>query len=323
MLNEDLHSFESRIQRARLSLEGATLADAFAHSGHDTPSKTKKRRELQWPVTEKSIMSWALTDVLETWGDLNVDRWAALLAERYEYDPARGYGNNMHRVLSDISAGRDWERAAADLCGGKGCAGNSAATRVTPLGAFYGDDLETLTEKATLSAAVTHAHPDASHGALAVALATAYLWQRKAFKKAFDRDEFFETLLARLPKGRISKLLRLAKELPKDVSAQRAVELLGSGARFQSRDTVPLALWIIARQPHSYEKAVREAIDLATDRESVAAIVGGAVAQSCGYGGFPAGWRQRREPFEQIQPDPLFCDYEESDEELLFASSED
>lgn len=268
-------------------------------------------------------MTWALTDVLESQGCMDQDRFAAVLAERYEDDPARGYGNNMHRVLSDISAGRHWERAAADLSGGRGCRGNSAATRVTALGAFYGDDLDVLTQETRLSAAVTHAHPDAAHGSLAVALTTAFLWRCKRFGKDFLRQDLFELILSKLPQGRVSKALQLAKDLPRDCSPGRAVELLGAGARFQAIDTVPLAVWIVSRHFNDFEGGVREAVRLGVDKESLATIVGGAIAQSCSYRSFPPQWRDKRERYEDLQPDPLFCDYEESGEELLLASSED
>ncbi|MDF1663563.1 MAG: ADP-ribosylglycohydrolase family protein [Planctomycetota bacterium] len=322
-MNQDDRSFESRIQRARLSLEGASLGDAFAHSCHHTSSRPKHEESDVWAVTEKSIMTWALVDVLESQGCVNQDRLAAVLAERYDDDPARGYGNNMHRVLSDISAGRYWERAAADLSGGRGCRGNSAATRVTPLGAFYGDDLERLVEETMLSAAVTHAHPDAAHGSLAVALSSAYFWRSKRFGKTFSANKFFDFILSKTPEGRVAKALKLASELPKDCSSKRAAELLGAGARFHAVDTVPLALCIVSRYPNNFEGGVREAVAIGIDTESLATIVGGVIAQSCSYRGFPPEWRGKREKFEQIQPDPLFCDYEESDEELLLASSED
>lgn len=322
-LSQDERSFETRIQRARLSMEGATLGDAYAHFCHHTLSQELQAKNETWAVSEKSIMTWALTDVLESRGCLDQDCFAAVLAERYEDDPARGYGNNMHRVLSDISAGRHWERAAGDLSGGRGCRGNSASTRVTPLGAFYGDDLDMLVRETLLSAAVTHAHPEAAQGSLAVALTSAFLWRSKSQNARLTQKKLFEQILSKLPESRISKALNLASELPKACPPRRAAELLGAGARFHALDTVPLAIWIVSRHWNDFEGGVQEAVDLGTDKESLATIVGGTLAQSCGYRGFPPKWRENREKFEETQPDPLFCDYEESDEELLLASSED
>jgi ADP-ribosylglycohydrolase len=52
--------------------------------------------------------------------------------------------------------------------------------RAAPVGAFFADDPGALVENATLSAAVTHSHPEGVAGAVAVAAAAAFAWRLHA-----------------------------------------------------------------------------------------------------------------------------------------------
>jgi ADP-ribosylglycohydrolase len=51
---------------------------------------------------------------------------------------------------------------------------------VPPIGAYFADDLEAAAFHAVRSAVVTHAHPEAQVGAVAVALAAALTWRGKS-----------------------------------------------------------------------------------------------------------------------------------------------
>jgi ADP-ribosylglycohydrolase len=81
----------------------------------------------------------------------------------------------MYELLPQLRAGHPWHAAAAALFGGQGLFGNGAAMRVAPLGACFADDLGLVVECAARSAEVTHAHPEAIAGTVAVAVASGYV----------------------------------------------------------------------------------------------------------------------------------------------------
>jgi ADP-ribosylglycohydrolase len=314
-------SFESRIQRARLSLEGLSLGDAFGQRSGPVVSKVLPSGP--WTVSDDTMMAWSMLQVFETKESLDQNLLAAILAERYEDDSSRGYDKEMHRVLSEISGGRNWEHVASESFHGRGSRGNGAAIRVAPLGAFYADDLDQLILQAARSAVVTHTHPEAAHGAMVVALAAAAAWKSRRINKTVKGRSFLETVRRKTPIGPMRQAVTLARDLPPGTSSKRAAELLGSGAKCLAIDTVPLALWISAHNLSNFEKALWTVLKVAVDRDTVGAMVGGIIAQAVGYQGLPMEWRKRRESYQDYEPDPIFGDQKESGEELIHASAED
>jgi ADP-ribosylglycohydrolase len=70
----------------------------------------------------------------------------------------------------------------------------------------------------------------------------------------------------------------------------------GTGRQVSAPDTVPLALWVVARHPDDYEEAIWTVAPLAEDVDTLCAIVGGIIAGRVGEDGIPAAWRQAAEP---------------------------
>ena len=119
-------------------------------------------------------MACVLAAHLRRFGEVRQDGLAAEFARRH--DRERGYGPAMvFDLMPRLAAGEHWSTAAPALFDGQGSFGNGAATRAPPLGAFFADDLDRAAEQAALSAEVTHAHPEAVAGAVAVALAVGLL----------------------------------------------------------------------------------------------------------------------------------------------------
>src|SRR5688572_29556717 len=86
------------------------------------------------------------------------------------FEPARGYGHGMRRVLEAVQGGAlPWDEAARSVWPG-GSMGNGAAARVGPIAcAFYADPA--LATIAADSARVGHEHPIGVAGAFAMAQA--------------------------------------------------------------------------------------------------------------------------------------------------------
>ncbi len=150
--------------------------------------------------------------------------------------------------------------------------GNGAAMRVPAVGWAF-DDLETVLLAAGRSAEVTHNHPEGIRGAQAVAAAV---------------------LLARTghPKARIKELLE--ERFGYDCSIRLDDLRRLGGVEGTCRATVPAAA-VAFLESTGYEDAIRNAVSLGGDADTVACIAG-AVAEPF-YGGVPAAiqrevWRR-------------------------------
>ena len=142
--------------------------------------------------------------------------------------------------------------------------GNGSAMRVSPVG-FACDTLDEVLAQARASAEVTHNHPEGIRGAQATA-ATVFLarsgWAKPDIKAHIER-EFGYNLSERL--GDIRKVYSF------DVSCQ---------------GSVPQSI-IAFLEADGYEDAVRNAISLGGDADTMACIAGG-IAEAF-FGGVPDG----------------------------------
>jgi ADP-ribosylglycohydrolase len=129
-------------------------------------------------------------------GVVDQDVLAASFASRHDFD--RGYGPATGRMLRLVREGGDWRSLAAGLFGGSGSWGNGAAMRVAPLGAFFAANPAEAARQAVLSAAVTHIHPEAVAGAIAVAVAAA-----TAASGPVRPGPFIDQVLEHVPPGKV------------------------------------------------------------------------------------------------------------------------
>jgi ADP-ribosylglycohydrolase len=168
--------------------------------------------------------------------------------------------------------------------------------RSAPIGAYFADDLARVVAEAKASAEVTHAHPDGQTGAIAVALAAAWMVREtdQAKKPGLALVQF---VLKRLPQTDTYYRLKMALELPVQLSPQTAARRLGNGSRVIASDTVPFCLWCAARHSIDYQEAMWSAVRVYGDIDTNCAIIGGIVALSAGRESLPLEWLNAREPF--------------------------
>jgi len=154
--------------------------------------------------------------------------------------PHRGYGGGFKKWL-----GSDDPKPYNSF-------GNGSAMRVSPIG-WYCNSIDDVLVEAKRSAEVTHNHPEGIKGAQAAALAV-YLARtgesKKYIKKAIE--ERFEYDLSR-------KIAKIRPSYKFDVTCQ---------------GTVPEAI-IAFLESKDYENAVRLAVSLGGDSDTLAAITGG------------------------------------------------
>jgi ADP-ribosylglycohydrolase len=196
--------------------------------------------------TDDSVLTVAIAHAI-----LNQVDYVTSLKNFARNFPNAGYGLFFYRWMqsSDNRPYNSW--------------GNGSAMRVSAVG-FAFDSVETVMREAQKSAAVTHNHPEGIKGAQATALAI-YM-ARQGFGKAAIR----QTIADRFGYDFKRTLDEIRPEYDFDVSCQGSVpeSLI---AFFESND---------------FEDAVRKAISLGGDTDTMACIAGG-IAQAY-YGKIPS-----------------------------------
>ncbi len=140
--------------------------------------------------------------------------------------------------------------------------GNGAAMRVSAI-AWAFDTLEDVQKYAELSAAVTHSHPEGIKGACAIASAI-YLARKGKLQeeiKLYITEKYSYNLSQRI------------EEIRKNITRSERAE-----------DSVPLAI-IAFLHSNNFENAIRKAVSLGGDSDTIAAMCG-SIAEAF-YGGVP------------------------------------
>ena len=269
------------------SLAGLSVGDALGAQHFVAPVDVAAPPPGPWPWTDDTEEACCLVATLGE-GDFDRDAFAARLGQRF--DAHRGYGTGAVVMLRQIREGLPWPIAAAAAFDGQGSAGNGAAMRAAPLGAWHADSLAHAAAQGARAAEVTHAHPDGIAGGVAVAVAAAVA---TAGRLDGQRPRLLAAVVAHTPPGLVRDGLTAALGLR---DAGHAADMLGNGARAMARDTVPFALWVADHFLDDYPGAVAACVAAGGDVDTTCAIAGGVVAAYTGTGGIPAAWLADREP---------------------------
>lgn len=195
--------------------------------------------------TDDSILTVAQADSI-----LTGTHYTENLKTFYRWYPDGGYGGSFHRWASSSNSApyNSW--------------GNGAAMRISPVGYAY-DDLDTVLHKAREFTEITHNHPEGIKGgqATAAAIFLARTGKSKAEIRQFVEDRFQYDLSRHVDE------IRPTYEF--DVSCQ---------------GTVPQAIRAFLDST-DFEDAIRTAVSLGGDSDTLACITGG-IAQAF-YGGVP------------------------------------
>jgi ADP-ribosylglycohydrolase len=195
--------------------------------------------------TDDTVLTVAVADAILHGGD-----YAAALRRYGMRHPNRGFGSNFYVWMHNEAAGpyQSW--------------GNGSAMRVAPVGFAFQSEAEVLCE-AERSAAVTHDHPEGIKGAQAVALAV-FLGRNGAGKDAIRSE-----IVGRFGYDLGRTLEQIRPHYCFDISCQ---------------GSVPEAI-IAFLESDSVEDAIRKAISLGGDSDTMGCIAGG-ISQAF-YGGVP------------------------------------
>ena len=195
--------------------------------------------------TDDTVLTVSVADCI-----LNGTGYAEKFKEYYTRYPGAGYGGRFHK----------WARSA-DM-GSYNSWGNGSAMRVSPVG-FAFDTLEKVLAEAERSAAVTHDHPEGIKGAQATASAIFLS------RSGSTRREIREYLETEFDYDLEKSLDEIRPKYTFDVSCQ---------------GSVPQAITAFL-ESDGFENAIRLAISIGGDSDTIACITGG-IAQAF-YGGVP------------------------------------
>lgn len=195
--------------------------------------------------TDDTVLTVALAEAI-----LNKEDYAQLMKRYYLRYPAGGYGGNFHR----------W--AASNSYEPYNSWGNGAAMRISAAGYAY-ESLDEVLKNAKSFTEVTHNHPEGIKGAQATAAAI-FMGRTGSSKDEIKRyvENAFNYDLSR-------SIDEIRPDYHFDVSCQ---------------GTVPEAL-ISFLESTDYEDAIRNAISLGGDSDTLACITGG--ISEAFYGGVP------------------------------------
>ena len=286
------------LQRARASLEGLSVGDGFGEKffiSHGVREAIEARRlpATPWFWTDDTAMALSIYDCLEAHSELIADDLARRFAKRYINDPTRGYGAGMRHMLNDVNRGKGWAEVSASAFGGTGSWGNGAAMRAAPVGAYFAESLERVVEQATVSARVTHAHPEGIAGAVAIAVAAALAVRHRV--SSLERRDFIQKVADFTPESEVRSKLLHASKFTDDTPIETAIFQLGCGWDVSAQDTVPFCVWCAAKYLEDFVEGMWYTVSALGDRDTTCAIVGGIIAANTGMEGIPQTWRQARE----------------------------
>jgi len=227
---------------------GAIAGDVIGSVHEGTPAKAKDFA-LFLPVstfTDDTVLAVAVASAVRTRQD-----YGAAMRQWGRRYPHAGYGGGFRRWLMQDDAGP------------YGSFGNGSAMRVAAIGWAFGD-LEDVLREAKRSAEVTHSHPEGIKGAQATAAAI------HCARRGGTKAQIAALLSERFGYDCTMRLEELHGSIGFDVTCQ---------------GTVPAAA-VAFLESNDFEDAVRNAVSLGGDADTLACIAG-AMAEAF-YGEVPA-----------------------------------
>ena len=199
--------------------------------------------------TDDSVLAIATADWLLSGGD--VAHYYAKYANDYPY-PMGGYGTYFKRWA--IRYSRDGQQEPYGSCG------NGSAMRITPVGWAFETESDVL-ESAKKSSECTHNHPEGIKGAQAVALCiflARHGLSKSEIKERLENDFGYD--------------LSMTVDEIRPRYSWHGLDNAGNGGTCQG--SVPQAI-ICALDSTNFEDAIRNAISIGGDSDTIGCITGG------------------------------------------------
>jgi poly(ADP-ribose) glycohydrolase ARH3 len=284
----------------RGAILGCFLGDAFG-SGFEGMDPNRSvfhmgvlSKKLTRRYTDDTDMTLALTESIVQCGQVDPED----IARQYSLscDLRRGYAIGTIKAVQALRAGLKWHQVAR-IVFENGSFGNGAAMRVSPVGVFYHHDLNGLREAAIEQANITHVHPLGQWGAVMQAYSVGLAVVQNP-KEPFKKEQMIVNLKEGLWGGPIEyiKALNEIEEMlthGKKLQAREVAQSLGNGV--EAHFSVPSACYIAITYSPDFCDAIRAAISLGGDTDTIAGMVGAIVGAHVGEKGLPIEWIEQLE----------------------------
>ncbi|MFC7759879.1 ADP-ribosylglycohydrolase family protein [Catellatospora bangladeshensis] len=205
-------------------------------------------------------------------GRISDDGLASELAKEWPSDRPDLAGSGTARVLVAVASGARWWQAAPKVHHGDGSFGSVAAVRACAAGLVPGVGAAAAAALGRRSAGITHTHLLARDGAAAAAAAVALAVRSQPGAPA-DKYRFLSAVAAQMRTAEFRSALRTVQTLVRHRSAP-AETAATLGADRTALRSVPAALTAFLRHPDEPTAAIRYALMMGGQTQTVAAIVG-------------------------------------------------
>jgi ADP-ribosylglycohydrolase len=211
-------------------------------------------------------------------------------------DLTRGYAIGTIKAVQALRAGAAWHQVSRVVFE-KGSFGNGGAMRVSPVGLFYHHNREALRKAAMDQAIVTHTHPLGEWGAVMQASSVGLALLQDP-RKPLKKDQIVLELREILWPGPVEyqKALNQMENIfaeGKRVETREIARRLGNGV--EAHRSVPSASYVALTYSPDFQDAIRTAISLGGDTDTIAGMVGAIVGAHVGERGLPAEWIEQLE----------------------------
>jgi ADP-ribosylglycohydrolase len=239
-------------------------------------------------VTDDTQTSLVIAEALVEAGHKDIESLMAVVTRRLiewsnSPDNDRAPGHTVTEAVRTLEAGVPWRESGGQA------KGNGSAIRVASIGFFYQHNPDRLREVAHATGIATHAHPASDAATIAAAYAVKlaldgtnpadYINKILAFTNGISGD-LDDALL------RIGHVLEWTDEFA-------AINHIGDG--WVGEQSVAMALYCVLRYPDDFAGAVRRAVNIPGDSDSVGCIAGGIMGARLGISGVPSDWVARLE----------------------------
>ena len=284
----------------RGAILGCFLGDAFG-AGFEgmSPDEVISRlstvsEKFPRTYTDDTDMTLALMESIIESGKVDPEDIANKFSQRC--DLTRGYGIGTIKAVHALRAGITWHRVSR-IVFENGSFGNGAAMRVSPVGVFFHHSLEALRKAALDQANVTHTHPLGEWGSVMQASCVGLALLQDP-KKPLKKEDIIIELREILWPGPIEyhKALNEMENIfaqGKRIEAREIARLLGNGV--EAHRSVPSACYVAMAYSPDFQDAIRAAISLGGDTDTIAGMVGAIVGAHVGERGLPVEWVEQLE----------------------------
>ncbi len=301
----------------RGAILGCFLGDAFG-SGFEGMNPDRANFHLSIlsknftrSYTDDTDMTFALAESIIQCGKIDPED----IAKQFNLscDLTRGYAIGTIKAVQALRAGLKWYQVAR-IVFENGSFGNGAAMRASPVGLFYHHHLDGLREAAIKQADITHVHPLGQWGAVMQACSVGLAVNRDP-KEPFESQQMVISLREILWGGPIEYVRALGKieemlTQRKKRQAHEVAQSLGNGV--EAHFSVPSACYIATTYGSDFCDAIRAAISLGGDTDTIAGMVGAIVGAHVGEKGLPVEW------IEQLEDGPRGRSFARSLADRLF-----